>query len=261
MRDRLSVSSVNLHIKALRSFYRWQAEFGDASHLEACRLPRLRKSPRRLVRHLTVDQVAEVLASLPLDTYVGLRDFALIHLLFATGLRAGEAARLELGDVLDDGCLFVRGKGGRDRYVHLSEHTLGVLDGYRRARAALRPGKKVAFWLTRGGRPLASGRSIWEIVHRRIWTALGRRGGWHAVQRVGRPWRGHYPHELRAGFATALLARGCPVTAIAQLLGHTSLDSTAHYLGVDLATLRAAAAKHPRASRLVGGDDHDRPFE
>ena len=251
MRERCATATVNLAIKALKAFYRLQAEFGIASNEDHMRLPRMRRPAVRMPRWLTVDQIGEILASLPLGTFVGLRDFTLIQLLFDTGIRAGEAARLELGDVLDDGLLFVRGKGGQDRYAPLSDEVLRTLQGYIKARAGLRPGKRVALWLANSGRPLANGRSIWEIVQRRVWAALGRKGGWHCVERVGRPWRGHYPHELRASFATALLERGCPVTAISQLLGHKSIDSTAHYLGVDVATLKKAAACHPRAKRFA----------
>lgn len=249
LRQRCAVSTVNLHIKALRAFYRVQAESGAAPESDWLRLPRLRKPPTRVVRFLTADQVGEVLGSLPLDTFAGVRDYALILTLFATGMRAGEIARMELGDLLDSGLIYVRGKAGRDRYVPLGPELRDVLDGYLKARATTRPGKRAALWVTRRGQPLANGRSVWEIVHRRIWVALGRRGGWHDVQRVGRAWRGHYPHELRASCATALLRSGCPIPAIAELLGHSSLESTARYLGVDLELLRAAASKHPRARR------------
>jgi site-specific recombinase XerD len=64
-----------------------------------------------------------------------------------------------------------------------------------------------------------------------------------------RPWTGQYPHLLRASMATTLLRHGCPLTAIMQMLGHTSLDSTARYLEADITHLREAIAKHPRFSR------------
>ncbi len=249
LRQRCAVATVNLQIKALRAFYRLQADLGEAPTGEHSKLPRLRRPPERVVRFLTPEQVGEVLGTLPLNTFAGIRDYAIIRTLFETGLRAGEMARLELGCVLDDGSLFVRGKGGRDRYAPLSVELHGVIEGYIHARGLVRPGKLSTLWLARSGRGLVNGRSIWEIVHRRIWQALGKRAGWHAVQRVGRPWQGHYPHELRASFATALLRNGCPITAIAQLLGHADVSTTALYLGVDLNQLRAAMAHHPRAKR------------
>lgn len=256
LRERLAPASVNVHIKALRAFYRWQSTWGDVAEADVEKIPRQRKVPTRLVQFLLPEQIGEVLGSLPLDTFAGLRDFAIIRLLFETGMRAGEMAQLELGSLLDDRTVYVRGKGGRDRYVPISEEMAGTLDGYLHARRGLRPGKKSTLWLARDGRPLASGRSIWEIVHRRLWRGLGRRGGYQVVERVGRPWRGHYPHELRASFATAMLRGGCPITAIAQLMGHADVSTTALYLGVDLDYLRGVLSKHPRFKRRSTDEAH-----
>lgn len=249
LRERLAPASVNVHIKALRAFYRVQADWGAASADEARKVPRQQRVPHRLTRFLLPEQIGEVLGTLPLDTFTGVRDFTIIRLIFETGMRAGEMAQLELGSLLDDGTVFVRGKGGRDRYAPIGDEMRGTLDGYLHARRTLRPGKKVALWLARTGRPLANGRSIWEIVHRRLWLGLGRRGGYQAVERSGRPWRGHYPHELRASFATAMMRGGCPITAIAQMMGHANVATTALYLGVDLDYLRGTLALHPRFKR------------
>lgn len=247
-RQRCAVATVNLDLKALRAFYRFQADWDELDPAEIRKIPRGRSPPARTPRLLAPHQVGEALATLPLDTFRGLRDYCLIRVAFECGLRAGEIARLELGDILDDGCLFVRrGKGGVDRYVPMSEALAGILAGYMHARAALRPGRKVALWLREDARPLASGRSVWEIVSRR----LGRAAGIQHLRRSGKPWQGLYPHQLRAGFATGMLRSGCPITAIAQLMGHASVETTAGYLGVDLDQLRAAARHHPRALRAA----------
>lgn len=251
-RTRCAASTVNLDIKALRAFYRLQADLEDATQADIDRLPRLTRVPRRLPRWLSDSQVGEVLGACPLDTFIGLRDYAIMLTLYTAGLRAGELAGMAVGDFIDDAMIYVVGKGGHGRYVATGEQLAGVLNGYLHARAGLRPGKRNAFWLRANGLPLRNGRSIWEIVSKRMWQALGVRGGLHRVQRGGRPWAGHYPHELRASFATALLHRGMPLPAIAQLMGHRSIETTAHYLGVDLAHLRRAAAFHPRALRVSG---------
>lgn len=256
LRERCATSTVNLHIKALRSFYRWQADIGEARHIDHMRLPKMRKPPERVVRFFTAEQLGQVLAMLPLHTFAGQRDYAILRTLFETGLRATEMATLELGSILDDNTLFVRGKGRRDRYVPITAELRDVLDAYIRRRREVRPGKAVALWYTRSGKPLANGRSIWEIVQRRLWAELGRQGGWHAVARAAKPWRGQYPHLLRASFATALLKNGCPLTVIAQLMGHADVSTTAHYLGADLEQLRQAMAHHPRAKRLAPEPDH-----
>ena len=248
-RREVAVNTVNLDVKALRSFYRLQRDAGDLAPEDMRLLPRQRRPPQRVVQALTEAQVGEVLGSLPLDTYLGLRDYAMIRVLFECGLRASELASLEIGSLLADDTLFVRGKGGRDRYVPVTPELVGVLRGYLHARGGLRPGKRAALWLRQDARPLRNGRSVWEIVSRRIWHAVGARAGLHRVRGRGRPWQGHYPHELRASFATALLHRGCPLTAIAQLMGHADVSTTALYLGVDLDHLRRAMAKHPHALR------------
>jgi site-specific recombinase XerD len=250
-RQRVATATVNLDIKALRAFYRLQRSWESVADADLQRLPRQRKPPSRTVRWLTDEQVGEVLGACPLDTFIGLRDYAMLLTLYVTGVRASELAGMQLGDVIDREVLFVRGKGGKDRYVPIGEQLAGVLDGYVHARSGTRPGKRSAFWLKADGKPLRNGRSVWEIVSKRIWHALGQRGGLHRVGRGGKPWTGHYPHALRASFATALLHHGMPLTSIAQLMGHSSVDTTAHYLGVDLPYLKAAAARHPRALRVA----------
>lgn len=250
-RATVATNTVNLDVKALRAFYRVQHDWGECTAADLQRLPRQRRAPTRVPRVLSDEDVGRVLGTLPLDSFIGLRDYAILLTLYAAGLRASELIGMELGDVIDRDVLFVRGKGGRDRYVPIGEQLAGVLDGYLHARAALRPGKRNAFWLRQDGRPLANGRSAWEIVSKRLWEALGVRCGDGRVLRGGRPWTGHYPHALRASFATALLRRGCPLPAIGQLMGHSRLETTALYLGVDLEQLRTAAALHPRALRVL----------
>ena len=242
-------AAINMDNKALRAFYRCQVAWGDVDGGQLLKFPRQRKPPARTVRWLTDDQIGAVLAACPLDTFIGLRDFAMILTLYAAGLRAGELIGMQVGDFIDRSLLYVVGKGGRARYVPTGDQLAGVLDGYLHARGGLRPGKKSTFWLRADGRPLRNGRSVWEIVSKRLWQALGIAGGLHRVNRGGRPWTGHFPHELRASFATALLHRGMDLMAIAQLMGHADVATTAHYLGVDLPYLRAQMAHHPRALR------------
>lgn len=248
-RERCATATVNMDVKALRAFYRLQVACGDATSADVRRLPRLRRVPVRAPRWLSDAQVGEVLAACPLDAFVGVRDYAIVLTLYTTGLRASELASMTLGSFIDDAEIFAVGKGGHPRYVPTGAPLAGILNGYLHARSRLRPGKRSAFWLRSDGKPLRNGRSIWEIVSKRCWQALGLRSGLHQVRRVGKPWQGHYPHALRASFATALLHRGTPITAIAQLMGHRDVATTAHYLGVDLEHLRRAAACHPRAKR------------
>lgn len=243
-----AVATVNLDLAALRAFYRLQAAWEQVPLSELARVPKQRKAASRIVRALTAEQVGEVLDAITLDGYLGVRDYALLRVLVEAGLRASEALRLEVGDLLPDGTLYVRGKGGHDRYVPISDSLSGTLGVYLSARAGLRPGKRTALWLAGDGRPLRSSNGIWRIVQRRLQAALGSAAGLGQLR--GSAWRGHHPHLLRATYATALLRNGMPITAIAQLLGHADISTTAHYLCVDIEHLKKAIQLHPRGSML-----------
>src|SRR5690606_12368001 len=142
-----------------------------------------------------------------LSTFVGFRDHVIMATLYQCGLRAGELARLGLGDVLPDGLLYVHGKGGRDRLVPYGGPGRALLEQYLQRRACTRPGKRSALFVTVHGRPLGGARAVWVIVNRYARRALGLAAGYGRLDAAarGRPWRGHYPHQLRAAFATELL--------------------------------------------------------
>lgn len=253
-----STATVNMDIKALRAFYAHQARWDDLVPGHLAELPRQRKPPQRLTRFLTDAEVGEVLAICP-DTFIGRRDRTMILMIYATGLRASELAQVDISHIIDGDLLYVEGKGGHARYIPLGP-TLGrALDAYIRERATTRPGKAGTLWVRANGRALRNGRSVWEIVSKRMWQALGLRGGLSAVSRGGKPWTGHYPHELRASCATALLRGGMPLPAVAELLGHADMATTALYTDVDLDMLRAAVAHHPRALRAGASGNADNP--
>lgn len=249
-RARLAPATINRELKALRRFYAAMRLLGICAADESRKVPSNRKVPQRLVRFYSDDQIGAILAQPDAQTFVGLRDHVMIRMLYETGLRSSELVALGLGDVLPDRTVYVdHGKGGHSRYVPISAELAGLLDAYTDRRAHLRPGKRNALWLTAHGRPLCNARSVWEIVNRHARAALGLGAGFERIRqaRGGVPWQGHYPHRLRASFATALLERGCPITVIAQLLGHADVATTQHYLAADIGHLRAAVACHPRA--------------
>lgn len=259
-RDAVSDAAVAVDVKGLRLFYRVQAELGDAAAEELLKIPKVTRPTHRLPRVLDADAIARVLTSLPLEDFSGIRDYALLRLLLETGLRSGEIAAMEVMDMLTDGTLYVRSVGarGRDRYVPLSEDLRGVLQGYLHARAQRGAGRMRAMWVTAHNKPLSGSRAVWDIVSKRMWAGIHSRAGVADLQRaaVGRAWRGHYPHELRATCCARWLASGLPITAVAQLMGHADVSTTARYLGVDLGALRDALAHHPR-SRRVGAETVD----
>ena len=249
-----AVATVNMEIKALRAFYAHQQRWDAVDAQQLAKVPRMRKPPARLPRWFTDDQIGEIFAVCP-DTFIGRRDRTILMTLYATGLRASELANMDISHLIDGDLLYVEGKGGHARYVPLGDTLAAELARYIRERGTTRPGKSGTLWVRENGRALRNGRSIWEIVSKRIWQAIGVRSGLHRIGRGGRPWTGHYPHELRSSCATALLHNGMPLPAVADLLGHVDMATTAHYTGADLAHLRAAAAHHPRAFRGTSGSD------
>jgi len=260
-RQKASPATINIDLCVLRAFYDTMALLGVAPQQESNNVPSNRHVPVRLVRWFTDDQVLAMLAAPDVSTFNGYRDNVMMRTLWETGLRATELVSLGVGDVLPDAVYVAAGKGGRSRWVPISAELHGLLVGYLQLRAGARPGKRAALWLTAGGRPLRSRRSVWAIVNRHARAALGNAVGYDKVRRAARrrPWTGQYPHLLRASMATTLLAHGCPLPAIMQMLGHESLDSTARYLGADITHLRAAMDKHPRAHRSATPDDATAP--
>jgi len=247
-----SAATINNDLKALRSLYRCMGIAGIAPLGLDRQLPRGRRVPQRLPRWLSADQVGALLARPDPATFTGLRDHAILRLLYETGMRSGELAALGCGDVLPDGTVYVAAQGARrDRYAPISAEMGALLDAYIAQRATRRAGKQAALWVSQHGHALRNARSIWEIVARHARSALGTAAGYERLRLTtrARPWSGHYPHLLRAGFAVAMLERGCNVMAVAQLLG-VRAEQAVLYQAVDLAPLRAAIAVHPRFSAL-----------
>lgn len=253
-RRAVGLAAVNIDLKAMRAFYRCMEAHGVATVGTVDRIPPMRRQVPRLVRWYSDDQVAALLAAPDRSTWQGVRDHAVLRVLADTGLRGSEVARLARGDVLPEGWVFVRGgKGGRDRYVPCTSGlTLAILEWERR-RGEARPGKRSELFVTQGGRPFSGSGTVWAILQRYARAALGANV---AIGKVdgrsvarGKPWQGHYPHLLRASLATSLLAHEMPTTAIAVVLGHADVATTALYQGVDLTVLKREHGKLPRNRR------------
>jgi site-specific recombinase XerD len=253
--QRLAPASLNLEISALRCWFGYLVRL-DPGAWQPDGFPRMRRGPQRLPRALSDAEVGTLLGAPDLSTFVGFRDHVIMATLYQCGLRASELVRLEVGDVQLDGVLRVHGKGGKYRLVPYGGAWRGLLEHYLQRRHGARPGRHGRLFVTVHGRPLRDGRSVWVIVNRYARRALGTACGFTRLEaaRRGRPWAGHYPHLMRAAFATELLKGGLDILSIAQLMGHASAETTAHYIGLDLGTLREAAARHPRAKRQDGGN-------
>lgn len=230
-------AAVNRTLTILRSFYRAIVAMG---HLEPSAnplagFPSIKAVPRKLPVSLAPEQVSRLLLEPESNTVVGLRDRALLALLYGTGIRASECATLHCGQVdLTRLTISVRGKGGHERTIPLNPQLAEVLRTYQRAR-----GLAVAtapFFRSRFGGALTRG-----AIYERVRT-------WGQRSRVGIPLS---PHRLRHTFATHLVRAGVGLVTIRDLLGHRQITSTQIYLHVTAEDLHHAAARHPIGALLA----------
>lgn len=231
----LSPRSTQRALAALRTYFRHLIGAGVVSGNPAQTVPNP-KVVRRLPEVLTADEVSDLLDALP-ETDAGLRNRAILEVLYGSGLRVGELVGLDLADVrLDDRLFRVRGKGRKERIVPFGRRATEALDRYLTVRAAWRRTASEAddalFVNSRGGR--LTDRSVRRIVA----EAVRELAGAHHL----------HPHALRHAFATHLLEAGMDLRAIQELLGHASLGTTQLYTNVDLSYLMRVYKKtHPKA--------------
>lgn len=224
-------SAINRTVVILRSFYTAIAAMGhlDPRDNPMAGFPRIRATPRKLPVTLSAAQVERLLDAPPTDTILGLRDRAILALLYGTGIRASECASLRQGDVdLMERTIRVLGKGGRERVLPLNDLVVDTLTVYIRARGPALPSAPV--FRSRFGRALTRG-AIFERVR-----AYGLRA------HIGKPLS---PHRLRHTCATHLVREGVNLVTIRDLLGHRLITSTQIYLHVSAEDLRYAADRHP----------------
>ena len=230
----LAPASIKLEVVALKIFLRWMAARGHIPHDPAEVLP-LPRIERFLPETLNEPDVERLLAATDITLPLGLRDHAMLELLYASGLRASElvGARLENLD-LDGRTIRVTGKGNKTRIVPIGSKACEAITGYlekeRPRLVSKRTGSHV--FLTHHGKGMTPSR-LWQIV-----KATAQRAG--IDTRV-------YPHLLRHSFATHLLGGGADLRIIQELLGHADISTTQIYTHVDQTRLKAVHRKfHPR---------------
>ncbi len=194
------------------------------------------KTPQRLPKALTIDQVERLLAAPSAEDPIGIRDRALLELLYATGARVSEAVGLDVDDVTQGELLRLRGKGDKERIVPLGSYARAAIDAYlTRVRPLLAAKGRASAKLFLGARgaPL-SRQSAWLIIRAAA-------EGAQITAEVS-------PHTLRHSFATHLLQGGADVRVVQELLGHASVATTQIYTHVSVDALRAVyVTSHPRA--------------
>lgn len=229
-------SAVNRAVVVLRRFYCAMVAMGYLDHASnpLIGFPSIKAVPRKLPVALSAEQVGRLLDEPEVDTVIGLRDRALLALLYGTGIRASECASLRSGQVdLAQLTITVQGKGGHERSIPLNPQLADLLRIYMNARGPALP--TAPFFRSRFGRLLSRG-SVYERVRT-----------WGQRSRVGFPLS---PHRLRHTFATHLMRSGVDLVNLRKLLGHRLLTSTQVYLHVTADDLRTAVARHPISSLL-----------
>ena len=235
MTSGLSPRSVARVVACIRGFYKFVAieEKLPQNPADDLRSPRAWPS---LPKFLSIEEVDRLLAQPDVSTPRGLRDKALIEVLYATGLRVSELIALRAGDLnLEEGYLTCIGKGDKQRMVPLGQHASDWVRRY-----------------IREGRPaLVRKRATpWLFVNARDGGALSRVGFWKVLKGYAAGagvTRDLSPHVLRHSFATHLLERGADLRMIQVMLGHADLSTTQIYTHVLEARLRAVYDRfHPR---------------
>lgn len=234
-------ASVARALSAVRSFHRFLLREGATDRDPAAGVARPRL-PRSLPRPLPVDEVRRLLEAPDARTPAGLRDRAILELLYGSGLRISELTGLDVDDVDPEaGSVRVLGKGGKEREVPVGSFARHALDAYlTRGRPALvgATSRGVLFLNARGGR-------LSRQSCARLLSGYVRRAG--IDRRVTL-------HTLRHSFATHLLEGGADVRVVQELLGHASVATTQIYTLVTTRHLRDVYERsHPRARRASTG--------
>jgi integrase/recombinase XerD len=234
-RQELDSRSVARHLVTIRHFFRFALTEGfvdddPAANIES---PKFRQS---LPDFLSLEEVDRLLRQPDKSATLGVRDRAMIELMYSTGLRVSELCGLRVADLqIDPGCLRCIGKGNKERLVPVGRQALGAVEKYLRdSRPKLLPG---------GGSPYLflnqKGRKIDRITFWKTLSEYGRKAGLRKALT---------PHMLRHSFATHLLDRGADLRSVQLMLGHSDISTTQIYTHVIEERLKEVyKAHHPRA--------------
>ncbi len=220
-------------IAAVKSFFKFlvREKLVMANPADSVFTPKLDK---RLPEFLDQAKILELITAPVKDDITGLRDRAILEVLYSTGIRVSELAGLDNADVdLVSGVIKVRGKGKKERIALLGEEAQrAVRDYLRKRQAAGKGGQKMLFLNKRGGR--LSDRGVRRLVDKYVRQCS-------MEKKIS-------PHSIRHSFATHMLNNGADLRSVQELLGHKNLSTTQIYTHLDTRRLREVYAKaHPRA--------------
>lgn len=243
-KEELAKPSIARKLSAIRSFYKYlvREKIIPANPIENISSPKLDK---RLPVFLTVDEVVRLLKAPDLTKPHGIRDRALLELLYASGLRVSELVHLEMGQInLDTNEIRVWGKGSKERVVLMGEPAAEALKNYlKKGRPKLLDKKRSsALFVNRYGQRITE-RTVQRVLEEYAIIA-------NLKKRV-------HPHVLRHTFATHMLDGGADLRVVQELLGHAQLSSTQIYTHVTKAQAKKIyLSAHPMAKEK--GDDESK---
>lgn len=221
-------------LSSMRRFYRYLLRESLITEDPSSRID-APKLGRPLPKTLTEEEVEQLLEAPDITTSLGLRDRAMLEVLYASGLRVSELVGLTLSQVnFQQGLVKVMGKGSKERLVPLGEEALHWLQRFMREGRGLLLGEQLCDALFPSKRGAAMSRqAFWQLIKRYAITAG-----------IGKPLS---PHTLRHAFATHLLNHGADLRVVQMLLGHSTLSTTQIYTFVAQERLKGLhAAHHPR---------------
>lgn len=230
----IKARSISRHLIAIRGLFKFLSREKEIAKNPAASLE-LPKSGRKLPHFLTLTEVDRLLATLTEVTPEGIRNKAMMELLYATGLRVSELVNLTVHDInAEKGFLRAFGKGSKERIVPLGRVALEAVKVYlETARELLRKKHETQFlFITRRGSAMTR-QMFWKLLKDLAKKAL-------IHQDIS-------PHTLRHSFATHLIQRGADLRSVQMMLGHADIVTTQIYTHLDLKHLKSVASKHPRA--------------
>jgi len=230
----LKTASINRRLTAIRQFYRFllQEELVDSDPTRDLVRP---KNGVFLPEVLSIEEVDRLLGAPDCSTPLGLRDKAMLELLYATGLRVSELVGLKLQNLnLNVGYLMTRGKGGKERLVPLGESALARVQEY-----------------LSHGRPQLMHKAVDVLFCSNRGAAMTRQNFWYIIKRYAYDcgiFKPISPHTLRHSFATHLLSGGADLRSVQMMLGHADISTTQIYTHITSQRLKDVHTRfHPRS--------------
>jgi integrase/recombinase XerC len=223
-------------LATLRSFYKFLVRRGylASSPVSVIRTP---KQEKRLPKFLEIEQIEALFDAPDRNTLLGLRDWAMLEVMYSTGVRVSELVGLDISDVdFDEAVLHVRGKGRRERLAPAGQRALDAIRQYLAKRGQPNPGQNVdeqALFVNKSGQRLST-----RSVRRKLDKYLAQAGLDPSIS----------PHTLRHTFATHMLNKGADLRSVQELLGHRSLSTTQVYTHLTTGRLKEVYDNaHPRS--------------